>query len=441
MTDAVFIAPKRRARVYEPPGAPLPVSLSPQDEELTVHTAQLISHQVIVPDPAHTHSLYERGYFGKGVFSRSRPEHLISQQWKYIGERCLPVISSSEYQKRLGWARAALRMQGLEDESVNQALQILTKPVEFDIKEEHSQERRKSLAKSAGGSLVDQSVDDVACEADLNLDKSRRQGDPVYDPLAELYPGEPERFSKPNVKCRRHDDWIAHCGCRPDENQRLSPERIMPSPDPSEPYEYVLVELSEDDEDGGSTEDQLGRMVCRINPFPMMEYLQLSYEEAFFLVYALGCLSVYCSGEALSVAQVWAMFCSLQPNFSSSYAAYHYFRSKGWVPKSGIKYGTDLMLYRKGPPFYHASYSVVVERVDESFRGAALRPFSWRTLAALSRTTGNVSKELMLCYVITPSDLTEDELSSPECVKRFTVQEVLVSRWVSSRERTEQEDA
>ncbi|XP_048037794.1 LOW QUALITY PROTEIN: tRNA-splicing endonuclease subunit Sen2-like [Megalobrama amblycephala] len=187
-------------------------------------------------------------------------------------------------------------------------------------------------------------------------------------------------------------------------------------------------------------QDQREKLVCRINPFTMMEYLQLSYEEAFFLVYALGCLSVYYSGEPLSVAQVWTMFRSLQPNFSTSYTAYHYFRSKGWVPKSGIKYGTDLMLYRKGPPFYHASYSVVVERADACFRGATLRPFSWRSLAALSRTTGNVSKELMLCYVITPSNLTEDMLSSPDCLKRFTVQEVLVSRWVSSRERTEQEE-
>lgn len=38
------------------------------------------------------------------------------------------------------------------------------------------------------------------------------------------------------------------------------------------------------------------------------------------------------------------------------------------------------------------SYSVVVEKTDETFRGAALRPFSWRSLAALSRITGSVSK-------------------------------------------------
>lgn len=436
MTEAVFQAPKRRAKVYESFEAPLPVLLSSQDEDHSIYRAEIISHQVIVTDPAHTLTLYERGYFGKGVFSRSRPEHVISQQWKYIGDRCLPVISSSEYQKRLVWARAALGMQGLEDESVNHALQILTKPVEFDIEEEDRRERVESQAESVGGSL-----DDVPCETLDQTDtaRSRRRGNLAYDPLAEDYPEEPE-LSKPNVKCRRHDDWLAHCGCGADETQR-SPEPVLHSTDPAHACEYVLVE---DEDDGNSTEnnvsmDRLGKCVCRINPFPMMEYLQLSYEEAFFLVYALGCLSIYYSGEALSVAQVWTMFRSLQPNFSTSYAAYHYFRSKGWVPKSGIKYGTDLMLYRKGPPFYHASFSVVVERSDVSFRGS-LRSFSWRTLAALSRTTGNVSKELMLCYVITPSDLTEDMLSSPECVKRFTVQEVLLSRWVSSRERTEQED-
>lgn len=98
------------------------------------------------------------------------------------------------------------------------------------------------------------------------------------------------------------------------------------------------------------------------------------------------------------------------------------------------------MLYRKGPPFYHASYSVVIERVDEVFRGSPLRPFSWRSLAALSRITSNVSKELMLCYIIYPADLSDAELDSPVCLSRLKVQEVIVSRWVSSRERAEQDD-
>lgn len=95
--------------------------------------------------------------------------------------------------------------------------------------------------------------------------------------------------------------------------------------------------------------------------------------QAFFLVYSLGCLSVYLQQvtvslsascfslkapptltsllyypligqKPLSIVQLWRTFRSLRPDFVSSYAAYHHFRSKGWVPKGGggTKYGVDL---------------------------------------------------------------------------------------------------
>uniref|UniRef100_A0A8D3DAW7 tRNA-splicing endonuclease subunit SEN2 n=1 Tax=Scophthalmus maximus TaxID=52904 RepID=A0A8D3DAW7_SCOMX len=162
--------------------------------------------------------------------------------------------------------------------------------------------------------------------------------------------------------------------------------------------------------------------------------------EGKFTPIHLGCLSVYLHQEPLTIIQLWRKFRSLNPDFVTSYAAYHHFRSRGWVPKGGAKYGVDLMLYRKGPPFYHSSYSVVIEQVDDTFRGSALRPFSWRSLATLNRITASVSKELMLCYIIHPTDLTAAELDSPECLSRLKVQEVIASRWVSSKERAEQED-
>ncbi|CDQ80350.1 unnamed protein product [Oncorhynchus mykiss] len=59
-------------------------------------------------------------------------------------------------------------------------------------------------------------------------------------------------------------------------------------------------------------------------------------------------------------------------------------------------------------PSHSLSYSVVVEKVDQPGRGGALRPFSWRSLAALSRITGNVSK-LILCYLIYPFHLTDTD--------------------------------
>lgn len=186
------------------------------------------------------------------------------------------------------------------------------------------------------------------------------------------------------------------------------------------------------------TENQIRRA-----PISLSESLQLSHEEAFFLVYALGCLTVYNRQVPLSVLSLWRFCVSFRSDFISSYAAYHFYRSRGWIPKtgSGAKYGADMMLYRKGPPFYHASYSVVVERGrGGDFTDAPLRPFSWRSLSALSRITTNVSKELLLCYVIFPLDQSEAELQLPDCLKTLTVQEVMVSRWVSSRERSESEE-
>lgn len=48
------------------------------------------------------------------------------------------------------------------------------------------------------------------------------------------------------------------------------------------------------------------------------------------------------SQEPLTIACLWERFCTAQPGFCSTYATYHYFRAKGWVPKVGMKYGADL---------------------------------------------------------------------------------------------------
>lgn len=42
--------------------------------------------------------------------------------------------------------------------------------------------------------------------------------------------------------------------------------------------------------------------------------------------------------------------------FLVNYAAYHYYRSLGWVIKGGIKFCVDLLLYKRGPVFHHAEY-------------------------------------------------------------------------------------
>ncbi|KAM9408511.1 tRNA-splicing endonuclease subunit Sen2 [Pholidichthys leucotaenia] len=412
--QAEFRPPRRRSRVYEEYKAPLPVSCSPEEEENRHFRGELLNHHVLVCDPDHIQRIHNQGYFGKGILSRARPDHSISDQWEHHEGLFLPVVSQSRYEELLRWAGTTLSAQGLDEEAVSQTLLKLSQPVEVeDVR---------------GG-------EEVVVEEEKNgqnEDKEPGVCPQTKRPLSEVEP-EAKRSCRSAPQDSNLDSDPDPSSDQDSESDSDSDSDSGPSPLVPGPG-YVLV-VSNSEAEGGTRE-------VKRTPLSLTEYLQLSLEEAFFLVYGLGCLSVHLSQEPLSVLQLWRKFRSISPQFVSSYAAYHYFRSKGWVPKGGggAKYGVDLMLYRKGPPFYHASYSVVIERVNGAFEGSALRPFSWRSLAALSRITANVSKELMLCYVIYPSNLSEAKLDSPECLSRLKVQEVIVSRWVSSKERAEQDD-
>ncbi|KAF9586308.1 tRNA splicing endonuclease subunit sen2, partial [Lunasporangiospora selenospora] len=144
------------------------------------------------------------------------------------------------------------------------------------------------------------------------------------------------------------------------------------------------------------------------------EHLQLSLEEAFFLVFAIDVIAIKDietavdpkkkKSQFMSIQDCWIRFSesviskarqkyiinntqpeprrhlcdpldpSIQPSteispnnpFIVRYVAYHYFRSQGWVVKDGLKFGSDFMLYKRGMVFGHSRYSVrVVTDVDE----------------------------------------------------------------------------
>lgn len=73
-----------------------------------------------------------------------------------------------------------------------------------------------------------------------------------------------------------------------------------------------------------------------------IEVLYLSLEEAFFLSYACNCLQIFdLTSNVLQIRDMWLLFQESQPDFIEKYVAYHYFRAKGWVVKSGTKFGGD----------------------------------------------------------------------------------------------------
>ncbi|NXU54378.1 SEN2 endonuclease, partial [Turnix velox] len=465
MAEAVFHPPRRKRRVFDSYESPFPVDVGGKD--FRICRAEIINQNVIVRSPEDIEQLYNKGYFGKGILSRSRPVYSISDPSlvvKWQGKLASHMFYLfSRYQCHVQWAKSILQEQGFDDHSVTKILENYTKPLELPFLEEDGAKQTTNSCNRMGSftentDLRRQSPTDgnfptgnavaPGCENQKKVNKEVcLEEDPVFNPMAKGgSTGQKQSDLKEiaGVSCQKHG-FLMQRDCKAENTEERSCE-MMKSKECAP--EYVLVQEEEEgslcpEENSVHIQENFvkkEKLVCRRNPFRIFEYLQLSLEEAFFLVYALGCLSIYYGEEPLTILKLWEIFSEVKPNFKTTYMAYHYFRSKGWVPKVGLKYGTDLLLYRKGPPFYHASYSVIAELVDDNFEGSLRRPLNWKSLSGLNRTTVNASKELMLCYLIRPHDMTEKEMTTPECMKKIKVQELIVSRWVSSRERSEQEE-
>jgi tRNA splicing endonuclease len=179
--------------------------------------------------------------------------------------------------------------------------------------------------------------------------------------------------------------------------------------------------------------------------------------EAFFLV-TLGCMDIVDQlGEAMPPHLCWQVFCVAIKQFPILFAAYSYLRSNGWVPKPGISYGVDFLLYRRGPDFYHADYGVLVrEKIAVPVDSNASAPprlalpwdplDSWTSLLSSMRMMTSVRKGLMVCTVTSPSPaFTAPERNFPQFIANATslrngvnlyeegdvvvVAAVIVSRW------------
>ncbi|KAL8212434.1 UNVERIFIED_CONTAM: hypothetical protein K2H54_046663 [Gekko kuhli] len=411
------------------------------------------------------------GFFGKGILSRSRPEYGISEPAlvvKWQGARLnMPVISSKKFQRYVEWAKSRLKEQGLDDCTINKFLLNYIKPLNLEGKDEQTNESGNEETQA-----MEPAEPRLVVTSDERNQAARPERDLHCDPLGKCGSNELDRtgFQAVTKTHSAKNPSSLHDDSQQDDCvKQRSP--VLSSGEYSH-QEFVLVQEESDwnpEEENAHEASQLNKkekLVCRRNPFRIFEYLQLSLEEAFFLVYGLGCLNIYYNEVPLSILKLWEFFSEVQPNFRTTYMAYHYFRGKGWVPKVGLKYGTDLLLYRKGPPFYHARLAygnpsgqpsmlvglplapgVTPHRVTSCCSGGAgcLRA-SPPGLSGLvqhvwvGRHSGRAqhpSQELMFCYLIKPSDMTEEEMSSPECLKRIKVQELILHRWVSSRERSE----
>ncbi|CAK7213796.1 tRNA splicing endonuclease subunit sen2 [Sporothrix bragantina] len=201
-----------------------------------------------------------------------------------------------------------------------------------------------------------------------------------------------------------------------------------------------------------------------VDDIPNKEHLQLSVEEAFFLSYAVGALRVVDpqTQQALSTLQLFELCrqysyypprtsppseLSTDDPFLIHYAVYHHFRSLGWVPRHGIKFGVDWMLYGKGPALDHAEFGVLVVPSYTHPGWAAADPTkarqakakSWHLLHSVNRVLTVVLKSLVLVYVDIPPPGSEENFREDGDISallaQYRVREVMVRRWSSNRNR------
>lgn len=200
------------------------------------------------------------------------------------------------YEELLRWAGAALAAQGLDEQAVNQTLVDLRQPVEMaEVRREMGGREDPGGEPGPSGGLGEEEQEEEEQE-ELQAKKSFRYSggseaptlpqSASCDPLPSSF-----RFNK---------DCDPYWDQDPDEDSKPGPEPSVPGPG------FVLVV------------SQVEGCVAEVRrtPLAITEYLQLSLEEvcqlglgdltcspvtchlfvclqAFFLVYSLGCLSVY----------------------------------------------------------------------------------------------------------------------------------------------------
>lgn len=164
-----------------------------------------------------------------------------------------------------------------------------------------------------------------------------------------------------------------------------------------------------------------------------LEHLQLMPCEALFLQLGLGVLEISDTEGLMSIQN--AVESLAKGKLLTEYIVYHYYRSLGWCVRSGVKFGTDFLLYRRGPPFQHAEFAVMAIYANRH------ETHDWWWSQGIARVVGSVKKSLTFAYVEGPDPelVNYDEIRTLSdwraLLAQYSVQSVIYSRWTPNRTR------
>lgn len=359
------------------------VFFPPAPEPSVVHTAYWDheTRSIIVTDDKSMADLWQQGFYGKGTLSRSEPNWLKREKIRRgaIAGKVSEVATDKrrEDRARVKWERARAEQEALEQRRLEEAKLLIEAaavpppkptpaspallppvgPLELlALPNCHADlASLRDHARSSG-----ESVDGT----DTSMEGSGSSGNDEADSHTTVSSDRPElkrhksvRFS-PNVESAvfQHTDPPS-----PPRSVSSSSLRVNPVPESHGPARVVEVEPDTRAISTRPVATALPQVTTEDEP-PVeaavvnKEHLQLAPEEAFFLAFALGALRVVDAATqiVLPTRDLLALLrqhsylpprisSCLQPDdpFLVHYAVYHHFRSLGFVPRPGIKFGVD----------------------------------------------------------------------------------------------------
>lgn len=363
---------------------------SPTDSPVPVNVSRETSSECVftVSDESGMLSLWQQGFFGKGTLSRSEPS------WK------------GRVEQRLGLASSTNTIACEEVTSNRRDERKIFKTLRSEVQKLEELARLRSLSNT-------EQDDYKKAVANLDAMKMKREASNTASSDSKSPPSlnKVDKLSKENIESL-NDNALATKEYKSSKDGCLLRK---------EDHELI-------DKDTNTLKANI-------------ESLQLQKTEVFFLQFALGAVQTI-EGQAELLIQDLFHIClgsSKSPDnkFLLDYVVYHHYRSLGWCVRSGIKFGCDMLLYKRGPPMLHAEYSVLV--IPDGKCGWT----DWQDFMAIARVIGGVRKTLVLVFVTCPKQSEFDKIllakinkqSLEGLFKLYRVTEVVYKRWSPSRTR------
>ena len=282
----------------------------------------LFGGSVLVQDAAAITALLSAGFYGKGVFSRSVPTHVHTTYTRTRKTTSKGGSDGSSFEPPIKRRKSHIR-------------DIL----HSDCEEEEQRKKRRLLL-HAQWREEEQKMSPTLEHATPQWSSDVSTHGPSVTGVRGRRDEGSSRLTGHSTASGEDDERLTELGheaVEKTEEEIGTTDKPKPSSSSSEPLEEDL--------------------------YPVEEPLCLTAEESFYLVTELDLLTVHTPSDhlkCLTPEELWKELCAYCKRFPFTYSAYRHYRQKGWVPKSGFKFGVDFILYKDGPAFYHSSYAILV---------------------------------------------------------------------------------